>query len=248
MSRWKLLAESRSLLLKWWHGVSFILLLFIIIQQVTSKIAGIETIVWTWYFVLLLPSIVLLNVHAFLNKHSDKALHPRIYRLLLGLSIGFLSLMFLTFLLAQFAVEMNDYGLDVYFLQSYRYLGPLSILLVLGFVLVFYKRNNLLKPSNQAVLAIAKTKAQEAEQQTKPIRKACLGLIGDGDLTAALDKMTAYFSKNDDEGLQHLILLKSQISSIENSVELSTIESESANVSLNRITIGLIDLATNIDS
>ena len=97
MSRWKLLAESRSLLLKWWHGVSLILLLCLIIQQVTSKIAGIETIVWAWYFVLLLPSIVLLNVHAFLNKHSDKALHPRIHRLLLGLSIGFLSLMLLTF-------------------------------------------------------------------------------------------------------------------------------------------------------
>ena len=248
MHNWKLLAESRNQLLRWWHWTSAGLLLCIVFQQVMGKIEGIEVLIWTWFFALILPSVVLLNVHVFLNKHSDKAIHPRIHRLLLGLTLAYLSLVFITFWLSQKAIEVNDYGLDVYFLQSYRHLLPLSILLVLSFFLVFYRQNSLLRPSNQSVLAMARERKKEAARKGKALQSDCLNTLGEGRLIQAIDQMKAYFSTNDAEGLQHAILLQSQISRIEEDLQLNVIEAEKAQINLNRITIGLIDLAININS
>ncbi len=252
MGKWWLLSESKNKILRGWYILSALLIVFVLIQQVTGKIESVEgTIegtVWLWVFVQILPCALLLNTYIFINKYSDKAIHPNIHKALQGGSILFFILVFMTFFLSQAAIEMNDYGLDVYFSKSYKYLLPVNLLLLIGMGFVFLTQKNFLKPANEAIIAIAKEKEAQAIQKAKLKRRACLSHIIAHDFDKTFDTMKAFFEGQDAELSKHLTLLQSQYSQIIEEKKLNTIEEDKAQTTLNRITIGLIDLAENIDS
>jgi Effector-associated domain 11 len=248
MGKWRLLAESKNTLLKWWYILSFFLILFVLIQQVFGKIEGIESDVWLWVFTNILPCAVLLNAYVIVNRYSDKALHPTLHALILGGSIGFLGLVLLTFFLSKAAIDSSDYGLDVYFKHSFMYLLPINVLLAVGIVLVFYTKKNFLKPANEAIIEMAKEKEQQALQKAKPNRRACLTQLISNNFDKTFDLMNTLITHEDAPTREYLILVKSQYSRLLEEKELNTIEPDKAQVTLNRITIGLIDLADKINS
>ena len=248
MGKWWLLSESKNRILKWWYSLSALLIVFVLIQQVTGIIEGIENKVWLWVFINILPCALLLNTYVFVNKYSDKAIHPNIHRALLGGSIAFFVLIFMTFFLSRAAIEMNEYGLGEYFMRSFKYLLPVNLLLLVSMSFVFLTQNNFLKPANEAVIAIAKEKEILADQKAKYKRKECLAYIVANNFDSTFETMKRYFSGKDVEISNHLTLLQAQYSRIIEEKKLNTIEDDKAQTTLNRITIGLIDLAENINS
>jgi Effector-associated domain 11 len=248
MGKWRLLAESKNIILKWWYILSLVLIIFVLLQQVFGKIEGIELDIWQWVFVNILPCAVLLNAYIIVNKYSDKALHPKLHGIMVGGVIGFLGLVFLTFFLSQAAIESNDYSLDVYFKRSYMYLLPMNLFLAIGIILVFYTKKNFLKPANEAIIEIAKTKEKQALEKEKRNRKACLTHLIANNFEKTFETMKNIITPKDHNMMQHLVLMQSQYAQLIKDKELNIIEPDYAQATLNRLTISLIDLAEKIDS
>lgn len=245
---WILLSEARSKLLRIWNIGTAVLLLFLLVQQITGMIANVQMAVWGWFFISLLPGLLLLNGSAWLRRRSDKVLSPGAFRALFWLEMLYVLLLFFFFFFSRAAINWNDYGLDEYYLRSLRILAPFNLLLIAGFVLLFYTRENPFKPSPIVVQSLAATKSAAAQQKNLPQQAACFEAVRQGDLPRLFDLMEHWFSQHAPASLSALSVFKGQYHQIRQASDLQTILQGESQVALNRLTVGLIDLIGEIEA
>ena len=245
---WILLSEARSKLLRMWNAGTAVLLLFLLVQQTTGMIADVQKEVWGWFFACLLPGLLLLNGSAWLRRRTDKVLSPGAFRALFWLETLYVGALFCFFFFSRAASNWNDYGLDVYYLRSLWILTPFNLLLLAGFVLLFYTRENPFKPSPMVVMALAGAKAAAAQRNGLVQQAACLEAVRESDLPRVFDLMEHWFSAHSPAGLSSVSVLRGQYHQIKQALDLQTIRQTESQIALNRLTVGIIDLIGEIQA
>ena len=248
MSTWFLLSDSRIRALRAWNISFGLVLLLVLIQTATGKFSGIEATAWLWVAAVLLPGFILLNASAWLNKSPSKIVHPGAHRAMIAATIVYLGLVLCVLLFSQAAIAQNDYGLDTWLMRSLWILLPFQSLILVSFWLVFFRRENILKPSAAAMLDLVNKKVGQAQRQKNTTRLQCLELVASNDLPGAFEQLTAYFEKKDQANLHTVIALNGQYSTLLRETQLNTIDPAQSQRNLNRIAIALIELAEKIST
>ena len=246
MNTWLLLSESRGRILRFWNICTGIVLLFVLIQTVTGKLAGIEGTAWAWAIGTLIPGLLMLNVGAWTNKSPSKIIHPAAHRAMLAAAMGYLLLVFCTLLFSQAAIEQNDYGLDTWLTRSLTLLLPFQVLILIGFWLIFFKKDSIFRPNPQIILDVANKKAQQARSQGKTLRLQCLDLVAANNLPEAFDHLKAYFEKNNTENFRASVVLSGEYNSLLREAQLNTIDPAQVQRNINRVTIAVLELAEDV--
>ncbi|HND88804.1 MAG TPA: hypothetical protein PK971_10780 [Saprospiraceae bacterium] len=236
MRNWFLLPELRQRTLRYWHIGTGLLLLFFLLQTIRGVLEDVLLPVWGWWAICTLPVLVLLHVTSWLHINPAKIIHPGAGRGFLALVVGYLTLLVLTFFLSKAAVDSNDYDLDRYYQMSLAVLLPLQALILAGCWLLFFKRENVLRPNPAAIKDLAEGKLVEALRQNRPLQAQAYELVAANDLPAAFQVMQAHFGP----GHSPLILLQGQFRQWEQAHHLGTLSADESQISLNRIAVAAL--------
>lgn len=244
MKNWLFLPNVLQKVLRWWHIGTSLLLLCLLAQTINGVIEDILLPVWGWWALCTLPVLVLLHLAAWQRINPHKLIHPVAFRGFLALTVGYLVLLLLTFLLSRAAVDRNDYGLEHYYQLSLVILLPLEAVILVACWLIFYKKENVIRPSPQVIQRLAATQSEQATQQGFPARAQCYELIKSNDLPGAFRCLESHFGAEN----HALILLQGQYAQLEEARQLGTIEAAEAQRTLNRITVAVLQLIGEINA
>jgi hypothetical protein len=144
-----LLADTRKKLLWLWLIFTAIIILLFLIQTISGKFEDILGTAWLWVFVNLLPSLLLLFVAVLLNKNPSKVLLVNTFRAVYISASAYLLLLLVTLLALPFATINNS--IEGYLKDAYLWLMPFQLILITVFSLLYFRKENLLRP-NAAIM------------------------------------------------------------------------------------------------
>jgi hypothetical protein len=245
---WILLSVVRNRLLNMWLAVTAILSVFLLIQANTGMIAGIEKTVWFWFVITMLPGLFLLAGSIWSRRYTDKVVGEIAYHALLWLILVYLLIVLLIFLLSRVAIDMNDYGLDIYYRKTFWLLVPYNLLIITGLSLVLFSRKGLFKPSSAAIMRMAEKKEVLAQIKKRPYQVSCFECIKVGNLEQAFVKALDWYQKNNDRGHREIVLLEGRFHILQREKEMDTLREDESQIEYNKIMVALIDLIKDIDA
>jgi hypothetical protein len=245
---WILLSEARTALIIRWDIIASILFLLLFVQVTTGVITGANTTVWGWFFICILPGLLLLHLSAWLRRHTDKVISPSAYRALLWLTTGYLILLLMVFFFSRAAISNNDYGFITYYSQSLWVLIPFNLLLIIGLWLLFFTKEIQFKPNPAIIQQLAGQKAKNAAKKNFQVQLGCYEALRDGQAEKAFQQSNQWLEKYDPDKYDSGILLQSRYFNIKKELELNTLSQSEAQIEINRITIGLIELISDIQA
>ncbi len=235
-----LVKNIRKKLLFLWVGFSVPILLLVILQTITGKFDSVLGIAWVG--VNLLPVLMLLFIGAMQNKQGNKVIFRYIFWIILVFSIMYLSLLLLT----QFGLSARPIGQTVnsYFLQSYKWLVPFQIFLLLVFSALFYRRQALFQPNEKIIKNHLKEKAKAAHNQNKTFQEEAFDKLSESDFENLFEQLKQHTKDviNDSEKFNDTILLQSRYSEWKKKTEMDLINTREAQIILNQISMALVNL------
>lgn len=157
---------------------------FFLLQAINGKYAGIENTAWTWFFGQILPGLACLMASSLLALNRGKLLLPWVGHAVLGLSVFYLC--WVGIALVGIAGGNADQSLDDSFMQSYRYLFPMQLLLLLTYGILFFKKDPLFQPTERNMQAYAQSLLSENAPATQ---RAALEYFNADDLPGMLQYM-----------------------------------------------------------
>ncbi len=151
----------------------------------------------------------------------------------------------LTLLSEPFATR-GELSMVQYLTQSYWWLLPMEAILLAGYGLVFFRKDSIFKPNEQIILDFAVQKAADWKGQGNSLRQQCFELIAANKLSSVFSIMKKQFEKTDRNDLNAVVLLENQFTEISRQRDLNLVEREEAQISLNRIVMGLMNLVEHL--
>ncbi|MCB0523561.1 MAG: hypothetical protein KDC86_03480 [Saprospiraceae bacterium] len=241
MSFWKLLAETRKHCIRAAIVGAGLCVLLVFVQSVSGLLEGIMAQGWVWVMVIVLLPLLVLWASTFLNRYPAKIVRPLAHQALVYGSWLYFLLALFTLLSEPFATQ-GDRSLQQYLYQSLWWMMPLELILVVGYVLLFYRKNLIFKPNEQIILDFASQKAVAWENKGHVLRQQCFELIAANDLDGALGKMKEAFEKSGSADMNAAVLLESQFHNLSKERDLNMVDRDKAQVELNRITMAIMNL------
>jgi hypothetical protein len=239
---WKLLSETRRGCLRAaWAGTAFVVLL-VFLQSVSGALEGIAGLAWGWVaLVALLPAAVL-GASAVLNRFPAKIVHPTAHVALVWGTAAYSALLLLTLLAKPFANQ----SIERFLQSSLWWLLPIEALLLVGYWLVFYRKELIFKPDERILLDFAKQKAAEWRGKGSLLRQQAFEWIATGDLAAVFPKMREAFEKTGGENFKTALQLEGEFNRLSREKSLNLVDEKTAQLALNRITMAVINLAEKL--
>ena len=220
-----------------WIITTVLVMLLVLAQTLTGKLGEAAPTVWLWTALLLLPGQGLLLSGSVLNRHAGKLAPPAPNFLLGALTLLYMLLILLTL----FFMLQNDHGLIAYFQESYWWLAPLKVLLLLAFWLAFWRKEQLFQPDQRVILELAGVRMQAAQAKGDHLRSVLFESIAAGDLNKAVETFKQSLHP-DDRKHADLALLQGEYVQLIRNRDLNLIAPAEAQRQLNRITVALINL------
>lgn len=249
MTTWSLASEVRNRLLVWWQSACLAFMLLLLVQTIVGKYEQIESQVWQWAAISLLPGLVLLYLGTLLHHSPAKLIPPAVRNAIYSVNIGYLVIVLITLLLQKRGLDMQQQyeGLDVYFERSYVWLLPLNGLVTFTLVTLMLVRKSLFLPDNKAISALAQRKLAQINNDASFLRKPCFELIAGGNLEGAFNLLSDHFNSNpSSQNAQDFLVLSNEFYSIRREATLNTIDPAYAQRQLNRIAVALLNTADAI--
>lgn len=245
-AHWLLLKDTRRMILRWWNPLMAIIVLLWLLQLLFGRYSEAEGVAISWIAVVILPGTILLLLGSWLNKYPEKIIPPGAYHSLKALIILYLSMALLTLLLIGLALRWTDLGHKEYLSTSLFWLAPVNVLVIIGIVVLFYRKETGFRPNTKIIQEVVQHEVQAAKNQEKIARSQCLELIANNNLEPLFSKMNALFENKADLN-DHLVLLQNRLNSLQREINLNTIEPAKAQISMNQIIISLINLTKEIN-
>lgn len=238
---WKLLSETRrACLLAVLLGSAAVLLL-VFAQTIGGKLSDVVAEGWAWALLVLLPALLSLWASAMLNRYPAKIIHPTAHQSLVLGSWAYILFTLLTLLAEPFATR-EKLSILGYLAQSLYWLLPMEALLLVGYWLVFYRKDLIFKPDERIILDFAAKKAAEWKDKGHLLREQCFELVAANDLPDAFAKMRETFGKTGGDDLKETILLQGQFTALEQARALNVADPAKAQIDLNRIGMSVLNL------
>ena len=220
-----------------WIVTTVLVILLVLAQTLTGKLGEAAPTVWLWTALLLLPGLGLLLSGSVLNRHAGKLAPPAPNLLLKALTVLYMLLILLTL----FFMLQNDHGLIVYFRESYWWLAPLKILLLIAFWLAFWRKEQLFQPDQRVILELAGARMKAAQAEGDRLRSVLFEAIAAGDMQKAFETMKQSRAP-DDRVHADLAVLQGEFFQLNRNRDLNLIAPAEAQRQLNRITVALINI------
>lgn len=245
MMTWKLLAETRRACLRVVLVGTALILLLIFAQTIGRILSGVEAQAWGWVFVVVLPVMLVLWASTLLNRYPAKIVHPNAHQSLVWGSFSYQLFALATLLAEPFAMR-EALSLVDYLALSLWWMLPMEVILLLGYWLVFYRKDLFFKPSEQVILDFAKQKAADWKGKGNLLRQQCFELLASNDLPGLFQKMKTEFEKSSQEDFKATLLLENQFNSVDRDRALNIVDFKEAQIILNRIVMGALNLVEKI--
>lgn len=230
-----LLADTRKKLLWLWLGFTAALVLLVFVQTLTGKLEDIELQTWGWVFASVLPALALLLAAILLNKNPSKVLMLPTFRAVYVSALAYLLLVLLTYLALPLATV--NWSIEEYLSQSYTWLLPFQVVLLLAFAWMYFRKEPLFRP-NAAIMQEYVAKKAEFAQRTGNVSRgqALALLLSEGGLGATLD----YLRTHDKSHENAIVLLQSQYADWTKQRDLNLLPPDTLQRELNRLTMAAI--------
>ncbi len=236
-----LLADTRKKLLWLWLGFTAVLVLLIFIQTLTGKFEDIEGQAWAWIFIHLLPALLLLFAAVLLNKNPSKVLMRATFRAVYAGALAYLLLVAVT--LFALPVATVNWSIEEYLAQSYTWLLPFQIVLLLAFALLYFRREPLFRPNAAIMQQYVSKKAEFAQRSGNVLQVRAFELLAsDGGPGAALEHLRGHL-KNEENAV---ILLQNQYAEWTRQRDLNLLSPDALQRELNRMTMAAVGLIEKI--
>lgn len=238
---WKLLSETRRACLRIVLAGTAAVLLLVFAQTVGGILSGMVVQGWAWVFAVIMPVLLLLWASTMLNRYPAKIVHPAAHQSLVWGSLTYEAFALFTLLAEPFATRESLSIVD-YLAESLWWLLPLECLLLVGYWLVFYRKDLFFKPNEKIILDFAGQKAAEWKGKGHLLREQCFEMMAANDLQGVFAKMKETFEKTSAEDLKETILLQGQYNSLAKEREMNLVDPEKAQIGLNRIGMSMLNL------
>ncbi len=238
---WKLLSATRRACLRAGLAGTAAVLLLVFAQTVGGILAGIVAQGWGWALLVLLPALLTLWASALLNRYPAKIIHPTAHQSLVWGSWAYQWFILLTLLAEPFATR-EALSIVEYLAQSLWWLLPMQALLLLGYWLVFYRKDLIFKPNEKIILDSAAQKAADSKEKGNLLQQQCFELVAANDLPGVFAKMKETFGKTGGSDFQESILLQGQFTALSKEKEMNMVDPGKAQIELNRIAMAVLNL------
>jgi len=243
---WHLLSDTRARALYAWIIGSGALTFFVFVQSVTGKLDPDDLpFAWTWVAVNLLPGLGLLWANVLLHRTPARLVHPAAHRALLWGTWGYMALLLATFL-ALGAALLRGGSVVGYFRTSWYWLGPAQGIVLAFYVLAFYRKQEILRPDAGVITGVAQQKAAAWKEKGNERRCQCFELVSENRLPEVFEVLKQVFEGNNTENHHAAIELSRQHRQLEHERNLNTIDPKEAQLLLNRVTIGVLNLIEEV--
>lgn len=238
---WKLLSETRRICLRTALIGLGLSLMLVFAQTVGGALSGLIVQGWGWTLLVLLPPFLMLWASAMLNRYPAKILHPGGHQALFWGTLAYYTFILIT-LLAEPLATREDLSIEAYLAQSLWWLLPLQALLIVGYWLVFYRKDSIFKANEKIILDFAEQKANEWKEKGHVLRHQCFELVAANDMPAVFEKIRSELEKSGSDALKEVVMYQGQFTSLSRERDLNTIDPEKAKIELNRIVQGVLNL------
>jgi hypothetical protein len=230
-----LLADTRKKLLWLWLIFTAVIILLFLIQSITGKFEDIISTAWLWVFINLLPSLLLLFVAVLLNKNPSKVLLVNTFRAVYSSAWAYLLLLLVTLLALPFATINNS--IEGYLNQAYLWLMPFQLILIALFSLLYFRKENLLRPNAAIMQEYVNKKAEFAKRTGNNNQINAFNALINNDLNAVLILLKNNLKDNKND----IIILQSQYTNWQKERDLNLTQSDDLQRALNRLTMAIIN-------
>lgn len=237
----KLLPNIRNGCLIIWISISFISLTILFLQTLSGLLLGMVSIAWIWELVNIGPGLLIL-IYSLMQQVLPLKFIPEFKaRALKAGTYVYGGLILLIIFLEPWVMVNTEHSLQQYLVVSLWLLVPGNILLTLSYYWSFVAKGGT-GPSQQQILAVAKGYAEKWGRKGNEQKKSYFEAIASGDLQETLSALNDWFSKLNDKHLNDIILLQSELNTVQRSINLNLVDRSEAQISINRITVALLNL------
>ena len=230
-----LLADTRKKLLWLWLVFTAIIVLLIFIQTITGKFEDIENKAWLWAFTHLLPALLLLITAVLMNKNPSKVLLSSTFRLIFMATLTYLLLVLMTLLAMPFATIKQS--IQEYFNQSYMWLVPFQVVLLITFGILYFKKETYFRPNAAIMKEFVSKKAEFAQRKGNTIQSEAFELlIADDKMPEVLDLLKARLKSSTND----IVLLESQYTEWQQQRDMNLLSADELQRTLNRLMLAVV--------
>ena len=249
MGKWLLVGETRKSLRRWWTVLGGILFVLIFLQTVFGQYHGIEALAWGWMAIGLFPGLALVHLSGWLNRNPAKLVAPDTVFALRTLSVAYLLMLLATIFFSQAAVDSMGLGLNAYLRKSLLWVLPSNLLVSTGLGLLFFFQKSLRSPNPRIIQEIARSRSELAAAKGHSLGRQCMELVAGDDLGKALELLWTHCTEKEaTDDLNAVILLRNQFSRITSEQDLNLVSGEEAQRVVNRIAVGILNLASELSA
>jgi Effector-associated domain 11 len=241
MEIWILLADTRKKLLWAWLIFTAVFIGLVLFMTLTNRFEDIEGAAWLWALSSVLPMLAMLYGGVVMNPQPSKVIKKAYFQVIFYGAIAYLLLVLMTLFGLPMWLNNHPEGsvLD-YFKQSYLWLIPFQIVLLVATWILYFQKTKLDRPNKKILLEYAQKKADYANRFGSLAQKRGFGSLLENDYPSVFESLEKNLTDKDDRNTA--LILSGQYTDLTEQRNLDTIEPAEAQRELNRITLVLVEL------
>lgn len=237
---WVLLSETKRKCWRIWLAIPGLVISLSLFQTFNGKLDGAIALAWIVIGLMVLPGFLIIYLAMLLDRQTTRFIPKHVSLVLRYGTLLYLLLVLMNFLAETAVVAFSSISMYEYRLQSLIWTLPAEGLLLAGYFLIFFKKQALFQPDENAIKAIASQQAEKWGKQYIELKEKCLELISKAEIQEAMTLYKNDIQKTGIGDLNTLILLEGQLHENQQKMTLGLISPEDSQRTQNRIMLALI--------
>jgi hypothetical protein len=176
-----------------------------------------------------------------MNPQPSKVIRKATFQLVFYGALGYLLLTLATLLgLQAWLGSHTEGGIADYFQQSYLWLVPFQLMLLVGAWMLYFQKTKLFQPNEKILLEYAQKKADYAQRFGSLPQKQAFDFLLKNDYPALFQHLQKNLTDTNDRNSS--IILQGQYTGITEKSGFDTVDPAEAQREINRITLALVDV------
>ena len=242
---WILIAESKKRCWRLWAIFSLLLLGLTLVQSISGKLLDMLSFSWLWLMLNLLPGLLMILIAHLKDQQSARVLPAKAHWAIWGSTLLYLLVLLITLLAEQLATS-STVSMKVYRMNALLWLFPFQGVLLLGYILLYYRKKALFRLNQQAIVQAAGIQAKKWSEKENAMRESCFQLIAAGKVDEALTKFKQHVETTGIGDLNQVVLLESQLGQNQKNLRNNLISFDEGDRTRNRIIMALMDLINQV--
>lgn len=240
-SQWVFISKTR----RWCFSISIVVLLITLLQTLTGKYS--DSIVWVWLLdlILIIPILVLLWINWNLRRFSGRIVSKTTHRIFVWGTIVYYLLILMAILSEPLLMHTYGWSGSQIRIQSFFFLFPIEIILLLLYWLLFYKgKFQLIQDQNLLTEFIDQAGGELLDSQDDfvQLQKRCHDLIATNNLGEACQHMREFFENHHQRKVKDIVLLQRQFNESSYHFKMGLATYEQVQVVNNRIAFAILEI------